>query len=85
MVETNVTFGRKKKRINSGQNILRLIYEKSFTLTAEDSKYYALIITLTVWGVLKRSYSTLITDRSFWHGVINASIRTLIVKCFFRI
>jgi hypothetical protein len=49
-------------RIISGQNTLRLISEKSFTLTAKVSKYYALIITLTVSGVLKRSHSTLTTE-----------------------
>jgi hypothetical protein len=52
---------RKKKRINSGQNILRLISEKSFTLTAKVNKYYALIITLTVSGVLKGAHNTLTT------------------------
>ena len=60
--------------------MLRLISEKSFILTAKVSKYSALIIMFTVSGVLKRSRSTLRTERFFWHGFTNASIVTLIVK-----
>lgn len=70
----------KKTRINSGQNILLLTSEKSFTLTSKVSKYYALIITWTVSGLLKKSHSTLTKERLLRHGLTNASIRNLIVK-----